>query len=166
MNNQDLVTIAVDKEIEEYHSHKKRRKLVKLLIALFVWLLLIIYLATPLSMYMMMHVKGNVYLKEKEIIEMAGIEHTWWWAIDSKKVAAKLEEYDNIDNVSMSVDIKGLNISIVEIYPLAVKNDKYVMNIASKLLDKEEYKYRDRVTKIIDISDLDDEYVSRFSSLT
>ena len=164
LNNQDTMTISVEKEILEYHQHKKRRKIVKLVIALAVWLLIFVYLATPLSMHLMMHVKGNVYLSEKEIIEMAGIKRTWWWATDSKKVASKLESYENIDNVSISMDINGLNISIVEKYPLAIRNGKYVMNIDSSLKEKDEYPYKDRIKNLIDISEISDDYVSTFIS--
>ena len=104
-----------------------------------------------------MNVKGNVYLSQKEIIELANIKNTWWWLVDGNKLKNKLEEYPNIDNVSVSKGINGLNISILEKYPLAIKDNKYLMNTTLKLLEKEEYPLK--VGNLIDISSLSDEKI-------
>lgn len=162
MNMKDTMAFSIDKERADYHFRKKRRKVIKLFISLFLWLLLVIYLITPFATYKMMHVKGNVYLTEREIIELAGIKNTWWWLVDSQKLKDKLEEQENIDNVSISKNIYGLSISILEKYPLAIKDDKYLMNTTLELLDRENYKYK--IDNLVDISDIDDAYLNVFAN--
>lgn len=162
MELNDTMAFSIDKEREDYHYRKKRRKIIKLLIALIIWAVLIIYLITPFSTYKMMHVKGNVYLSEDEIIELAGIKNTWWWVIDSGKLKSKLETYDNIDNVSISKGLNGLNISILEKYPLAIRNDKYLMNTTLELLDKSEYNYS--INNLVDISEIQEQYLNVFAN--
>jgi len=162
MNIEDTIAFSIDKEREEYHYRKRKRKIVKLIISLVIWLVIIIYLITPFSSYKMMHVKGNVYLKEAEIIDMAGIKHMWWWLVDSDALKDKLETYENIDNVSISKGVNGLNISILEKYPLATRNDKYLMNTTLELLEKEKYPYT--INNLVDISEIEAEYINIFSN--
>jgi hypothetical protein len=109
----------------------------------------------------MMHVKGNVYLSENEVIELANIKHTWWWLVDSKKLKDKLESYENIDNVSVSYGFNGLNISILERYPLAIKDNKYFMNTI-ELIEKDDYPYT--INNLIDISELDSNAITTFAN--
>ena len=96
----NAMTFSIEKEREEYHLRKRKRKMVKLYISLVMWALIIAFLCTPFASYRGMSVNGNVYLSEEEIINYAGIKYSWWWVIDSDKVRKKLEEHENIDNVS------------------------------------------------------------------
>lgn len=162
MDNENTMTFSIDKERYEYHYKKRRRKIIRLLIALIIWAVLIVYLLTPFSTYKMMHVKGNVYLSEEEILELAEIKSTWWWMVDSSKLKSKLEKYDNIDNVSISKGFNGLNISILEKYPLAIRNNKYLMNTTLELMEKEKYSYT--INNLIDISEIDDVYLNLFAN--
>lgn len=162
MDNENAMTFSLEKERNEYHCKKRRKKIIKLLFALIVWVIVIFYLITPFSTYKMMHVKGNVYLKEEDILEFANIKSMWWWLVDKDELKEKLEEDKNIDNVSISKGFNGLTISILERYPLAIKNDKYLMNTTLNLLDKEEYAFK--IEKLIDISEIEDKYLSLFSS--
>ena len=162
MDYENTMAFSIDKERYEYHYKKRRRKIIRLLISLIVWAILIIYLVTPFSTYKMMHVKGNVYLSEEEIIELAEIKHTWWWMVDSSELKKKLEKYDNIDNVSVSKGMNGLNISILEKYPLAIRDDKYLMNTTLELMEKENYNHV--VNNLIDISRVDSTYLNLFAN--
>lgn len=162
MNIDDTMTFSIDKEREEYHFRKRRKKIIKLLISLIIWAIIIIYLLTPFSSYKMMNVKGNVYLDEEEVIELAGIKNTWWWLVDSKKLKDKLETYVNIDNVSVSKGFNGLNISILEKYPLATRDGKYLMNTTLELMEKSEYPYT--IDKLVDVSELNSTYVNLFAN--
>ena len=172
--NEDLHTMAfsIEKEREEYHQRKKKRKLVKLYISLALWAIIIVFLCSPLSTYKMMNVNGNVYLSEKEIIDYAGIRHSWWWIVDADKVKTKLEEHDNIDNVSISFDWKGLHISILEKYPLAtltIDGEKYcILNTSfNPVKESECHKLTDN---LIDISDLPEDkrnsFIRKYSSVS
>lgn len=158
----NTMTFSIEKERLEYHLRNKRRKTIRLLICLIIWAILIIYLATPLSTYKMMNVKGNVYLSRDEIIELGDIKSTWWWLVDSEKLKSKLEQHTNIDNVSISKGMNGLNISILEKYPLAIKDDKYLMNTTLELLEKD--KYPMQIGNLIDISNLDNETTNIFAN--
>ena len=161
MKNTNTIAFSIDQERLAYHSKNKRRKIIRLLVCLIIWGIIAIYLATPLSTYKMMHVKGNVYLKEEEILDLLDIKSTWWWLVDSEKVKTILEEHPNIDNVSISKGTKGLNISILEIYPLAIINETYLMNDGNILKIE---KYPLSIDKIIDISELTTESLSVFSN--
>lgn len=162
MDMENTMTFSLDKEREEYHFRKRRRKMVKLLIASILWAILVVYLLTPFATYKMMHVKGNVYLKEEDIIELAGIKNTWWWLVDSDKLKKELESYENIDNVSVAFGLDGLNISILEKYPLAIKDNKYLMNTTLELLEKEKYPYQ--INDLVDISEMDSKYLNVFAN--
>jgi cell division septal protein FtsQ len=162
MDNENTIAFSLDKERYEYHHKKRRRKLIRLLVALIIWGIIVIYLLTPFSTYKMMHVKGNVYLSEDEVIELGDIKSTWWWMVDTNKLKSKLEKHDNIDNVSISRGFNGLNISILEKYPLALRNDKYLMNTTLELLEKD--KYNHEVNNLIDISEIDSLYLNLFAN--
>lgn len=161
MIDDNTMTFSFEKERYEYHSKKRRRKIIRLLIALVIWAVLIIYLLTPFSKYKMMHVKGNVYIKEDEIIEMANIKNTWWWLVDSSELKLALEKHENIDNVSISKGFNGLNISIFERYPIAIKEDKYVLNTL-ELINKEDYKID--IGDVIEVNELDSQYLNLFAN--
>ena len=72
MNIEDTMTFSIDKERYEYHYRKKRRKMVRLIIALCLWLIVIIYLLTPFSSYKMMNVKGNIVFSLKSFLRFTG----------------------------------------------------------------------------------------------
>ena len=162
MKNNSTMTFSIDEEQLAYHIRHKRRKIIRLLICLIIWAIMVIYLLTPLSTYKMMNVKGNVYLSEDDILNLADIKSTWWWIVDSDKLKNKLEEHPNIDNVSISKGFEGLNISILEKYPLAIKNDKYLMNTTLELLEKD--KYQGNVSNLINISDMDEDFTNIFAN--
>lgn len=161
MDNDNTMTFSFDKERYEYHHKKRRRKIIRLLISLIIWAILFIYLLTPFSTYKMMHVKGNVYIKEDEILELADIKGTWWWMVDSNSLKQTLEKHDFIDNVSISKNFNGLNISILERYPIASKDDKYLMNTL-ELIEKE--KYTLDIGEVIDINEMDSQYLNLFAN--
>ena len=162
MNEENTMTFSLDKEKEAYHYRKKRRKVIKLLISMIIWVVIVVYLITPFSTYKMMHVRGNVYLKESEVLELSGIKNIWWWLVDKNKLKDTLEAYENIDNVSISTGFNGLNISILERYPLAIRDGKYLMNTSAELIEKDAYPYH--IDKLIDISEIDEQYTSIFAS--
>lgn len=161
MLDDNTMTFSFEKERNDYHSKKRRRKIIRLLIALIIWVILFIYLLTPFSTYKMMHVKGNVYLSEEEVIKMANIKNTWWWLVDSSELKKALEKDENIDNVSVSRGFNGLNISIFEKYPIATKNNKYVMNTL-EIIEKEDYKRE--IGEVIDVSELDSQHLNLFAN--
>lgn len=161
MDKNSTMTFSFDQEREKYHLNKKKKKLTRLLISLIIWCVLIIYLVTPFSSYKMMHIKGNVYLSEEEILDIANIKRIWWWLVDGDKLINELEKDPRIDNVSVSKGFNGLNISILEKYPIAIKEDKYLMN-TTEIIDKENYPYA--VEKLIDITSLDNAGINLFAN--
>lgn len=166
MDNIDTaMTFSIDKEREEYHLKKKKRKMVKLFIAFVVWVTIVTFLVTPFATYKMMHVNGNVYLTETEVLEYAGIKDTWWWVVDSNKVKSKLESHENIDNVSLSFNFEGLHISILEKYPLAKRTfegkDYYIMNTKFDPVLVSETNYD--IEKLIDITDIESSVINDFA---
>lgn len=170
-DNKNTMTFSIDKEREEYHARKKKRKMIRLYIALVIWVIIITFLCTPFATYKMMHVDGNVYLSEEEILEYAKIKNVWWWAIDADKVKNKLEEHHDIDNVSISFTWEGLHISILEKYPIATLNidgkDYYIMNTSFDPVLKSEHKYD--IDNLIDITNLDEskrnEFIKEYSNV-
>ena len=168
----NAMTFSIEKEREEYHLRKRKRKMVKLYISLVMWALIIAFLCTPFASYRAMSVNGNVYLSEEEIINYAGIKYSWWWVIDSDKVRKKLEEHENIDNVSVSFDWKGLHISILERYPLASlvigENEYYITNTGFDPVLKSECHFYEN--SVIDISDLPEskrnEFIRKYSNVS
>jgi len=169
--NKNTMTFSIDKEREEYHLRKKKRKKIRFYIALVIWVMVITFLCTPFATHKMMHVDGNVYLSEQEIIEYANIKNIWWWSVDSDKVKAKLESYDEIDNVSISFTLKGLHISILEKYPLVkyIEDDSeyYITNTSFNPVSKSDHNYEEY--KLIDISELDssrrNDFVKEYSKV-
>ena len=168
----NAMTFSIEKEREEYHLRKKKRKMVKLYISLVMWALIIAFLCTPFATYKAMSVNGNVYLSEEEVIDFAGIKHSWWWAIDSDKVRKKLEEHENIDNVSVSFDWKGVHISILERYPLASLtiegNEYYITNTGFEpVLKSECHFYEDNVIDISNLPELKrNEFIRKYSNVS
>ena len=159
MNQNSTMTFSIDQERLEYHLKNKRRKIIRLLICMIVWAIILLYMITPLSTYKMMHVKGNVYLTEDEILDLADIKSKWWWIVDSEKLKEKLEKHPNISNVSVSKGFEGLNISILERYPLAIKDGNYVMNNA-EVIGKEDYDLN--IENLIDITTLSRDATTTF----
>ena len=167
----NTMTFSIEKEREEYHKRKRKRKIVKLYISLVIWAIIIAFLCSPFASYKMMNVNGNVYLSEEEIIEYAGIKHSWWWIVDGNKVKEKLEEHGNIDNVSVSFDWRGLHISILEKYPLVSLvidgNSYYITNTSFVPVLQSECNFGE--THLIDISELDEslrnDFVRKYSNV-
>ena len=156
--NNNTMTFSIDKERDEYHLRKKKRKKIRFYIALVIWVVIITFLCTPFATYKMMHVNGNVFLSEEEIINYANIKNVWWWSVDGDKVKNRLESHEKIDNVSISFTLKGLHISILEKYPLVkyVDNGKeyYITNTSFNPISSENCDYSEY--KLIDISALDE----------
>lgn len=162
--NLNTMTFSIEKEREEYHQRRKKRKIVKLYIALALWAVVVAFLFSPYASYKMMKVNGNVYLSENEIIEYANIKHSWWWIVDGDKVKQKLEEHKNIDNVSVSFDWKGIHISILEKYPIATlkidDQDYYIVNTSFDPVLQSEGDYKE--TNLIDITELNPDLRNNF----
>ena len=67
----------------------------------------------------------------------------------------------NSSNIEVIFSYRVLSsISILEKYPLALRNDKYLMNTTLELLEKD--KYNREVNNLIDISDIDSLYLKLF----
>ena len=161
MNSKDTMTFSLDDERKQYHERMKKRKITRLIIALILWAIVIFYFLTPFATYKMMHVTGNVYLSENEVIEYANIKNTLWFLVDNEKLKTKLEEHNKIEDASISFGINGLNIYILEKYPLAKRNDKYIMNTSFEPLTIDDESINSY--KLIDISDLDDNQITGFA---
>lgn len=161
MDQNNTMTFSFEKERNEYHQNRKRKKTIRLLISLIIWSILIIYLCTPFASYKMMNVKGNVYLSDNEVLELAKVKRLWWWIVDGDALKNELEKDSRIDNVSVSKGLDGLNISILEKYPIAICNEQYLMN-TTEIIDKEKYPYP--IDNLVDISDVDHVYINSFAS--
>ena len=92
----------------------------------------------------------------------------YWWLVDSKKAEKVLESYKYISNVDIRKSFLGLKMKFEEIYPIAIRNDKYLLS-NGHMIEKEEYELNDRIHTLADfnlINQMDLEYlINKYSKI-
>jgi len=145
-------TFSIDVERANYHHKCKIRRRKRILIVALIWALILVYIFTPFSK-VNLKVTGNVYYTKKELMQMTYMnKNDHWWLFNTKNAKKTLESYTYIDNVSFSKSFFGVKLKINEVYPIAIKDNKYVMS-DKQLIEKEEY---DLNNKIINLTSFDD----------
>lgn len=144
-------TFSIDLERANYHLKLKKRKRKRILIVLIIWILIFIYFITPLSK-VNLKVSGNVYYSKDELVSMGYInENRLWWLLDADNAIRVLESYDYIDNIEIKKSFFGTKMTVSEIYPVGIYDNKYLLNNGD-LVIREDY---DNHSKIENITSLD-----------
>jgi len=140
-------TFSIDLERTNYHRKQKLRRRKRLIVVLIIWLIIFIYMITPLSR-VNLSITGNVYYSKSELIDMGYInEKRLWWLLDEDKVIKTLESYEYIENVEVTKSLFGTKMTIKEIYPVGVKAGSYVMSNNS-LVKKDDYPNNNKIENI------------------
>lgn len=152
-------TFSIDLERAKYHLTCKRRRRKRLLIVVGIWLLILLYFLLPISK-VNLKVEGNVYYTKEDLMSMTRIEETdYWWLVNTKDAQKVLNSYDYIDGARFKKSFFGVKLKINEVYPIAIKDDKYVMS-NKQIVEKTAYDFSDRVGDLlafdnVDANDLD-----------
>lgn len=149
-------TFSIDLERTNYHLKCKNRRKKRIIVIVIIWVLFFAYFFSPLSK-INLKVKGNVYYTKDELMNMAHLnKNNHWWLVDAKKADKVLESYEFIDSVSITKSILGVTININEIYPVAIKNDKYVMSNKA-VIEREEYDLNGKINSLANVDAVSNE---------
>lgn len=152
-------TFSIDLERNNYHLKMKKRKLKRILVVAIIWLILIVYLVTPLSK-INLKVYGNVYYSKEELMNMAYINSDeLWWLFNKEKAIKTLESYEYIENVSISKSPFSTKMTINEIFPIGYIGDNYVFSNGS-LKNKNSYPLNSKIVNIADFSLINNDKIS------
>lgn len=155
-NNTSTRTYSIDTERANYHDKLKKRKLKRILTVVLIWLLVFVYIFTPISK-VNLKIEGNVYYTKEEIMNITYIDkNDYWWLVDTKKAKKVLETFDNIEYVTFKKSPFGIAVKLHEVYPLAVKDNKYVMNNNS-IINIDEYMFNSKVENLISFDNIKDD---------
>ena len=148
-------TFSIDLERANYHLKCRKRRKKRIIVIVVIWALFFAYLFSPLSK-INLRVEGNVYYTKEELMTMANLKkNNHWWLVDTKKADKVLESYAFIDSVSITKSILGVKININEIYPIAIKDDKLVMNNKT-YIERSEYELNEKITTLASFDDVGD----------
>ena len=161
-------TFSIDVERANYHLKCRQRRIKRTILIVLMWVLILTYFFSPLSK-VNLKANGNVYYSEEDLMSMTYIKKSdYWWLINSKKAKKVLESYEYIDSAKISKSFTGLKIEINEIYPLGIKNEKYVMN-NKQIISKESYDLNDKVTTLTNFNNIKEEdmdnFIDRYSKI-
>lgn len=148
-------TFSIDLERANYHLKCRKRRKKRIIVIVVIWALFFAYLFSPLSK-INLRVEGNVYYTKEELMTMANLKkNNHWWLVDAKKADKVLESYAFIDSVSITKSILGVKININEIYPIAIKDDKLVMNNKT-YIERSEYELNEKITTLVSFDGVED----------
>jgi len=161
-------TFSIDLERANYHLKCKKRRRKRILIVAIVWAIVFVYFFTPISK-VNLKVSGNVYYKKNDLMKMAYIDkNEYWWLLDTKSAKKVLDSYDYIYGVEFKRSFLGVTLKINEVYPVGVKNDKYVMS-DKRIIEKDKYDSNDKVGEITNLNSINEEdldyLVSKYSAV-
>lgn len=157
-NNTYTKTFSINTERINYHHKCRQRKIKRLIVVLLVWLIILIYFVTPFSK-INIKINGNVYYSKEEIMNMAYInKNGYWWLLDKEKAIKVLESYEYINNVEITKSPFGTKVEIDEIYPIGIKNNKYILDNGN-FIDVNEYPNNSKITSITSFNNINDEDV-------
>lgn len=156
-------TYSIDLERANYHLKLKDRKKKRILIVAIVWVLIFVYMITPLSR-VNLKVNGNVYYSKQDLIDLSYLnENTLWWLLNEDNIIESLEAHDYIENVSIKKSVFGTKMTIKEIYPVGENNDTYIMN-NSLIINKNDYSLNYKINNITDFSKIASSDIEEVSS--
>ena len=161
-------TFSIDLERTNYHRNLKLKRRKRLIVVLIIWLIIFVYMITPLSR-VNLKVSGNVYYTKDELVDMGYInENRLWWLFDENKAIKTLESDHYIENVEIHKSLFGTKMNVKEIYPVGLKNNKYVMSNGD-LIDREAYSNHSKITNIASFDNIDevdiDNLVNKYSKI-
>lgn len=150
-------SFSIDQERENYHNKMKKRKLSRLSVVVFIWILVITYFILPFSKIGDYQINGNVFIDEEEIRTILHIDSKMLIFLFDKSNG---EELLNANSYIKTVNIKKkffkMIIEIEEIYPVAQFDDKLLLN-NKILMNKDDYLYQEKLNSIPFLNgDIDD----------
>lgn len=149
-------TFSIDVERANYHHKCNMRRRKRLIVILIIWILIFIYFFTPLSR-INLKIYGNVYYSKEEIMNMTYMnKNDYWWLIDTRKAEKVLNSYKHIDGAVFKKSFFGVKLEINEIYPIAEKDNKYVMSNLH-IVEKEDYELNEKVGNLITFDNIIDD---------
>jgi hypothetical protein len=153
-------TFSIDIERTNYHLKCRQRKRKRIITVFILWIIIFVYFVTPLSK-VNLKLSGNVYYTKQEVMNMAYIsKNDFWWLVDTKKVKKVLESYEHINSVNVSKSFLGIEVKIDEVYPIATKDNKYVMS-DKQIIEKSEYQLDSKVDILTSFDCIEEENISR-----
>lgn len=106
-------------KLKEARKKKANRMLMYYLSILFVLILIVIYLQSPLSNVKTVHIEGNKYISDEEMLKLTEInDKTNIWEVSSGKLADKIRVEPLIKEVSVSRKLPQTVEVVVEEYPI------------------------------------------------
>lgn len=149
-------TFSIDVERANYHLKCKKRKRKRILIVIIVWLIIFAYMFTPVSK-INFKVEGNVYYTKDDLMDIAYInKNEYWWLFNSKKAKKVIDSYPFIEKIEFTKSFLGVKAKINEVYPVAIKDNKYVMS-NNDIIEKESYDLNYKVNELICFDNVNDE---------
>lgn len=159
-------TFSIDLERANYHLKCRKNRRKRIFVVVIIWTIIFAYIFTPLSRTNL-KVKGNVYYTKHDLMNMTYMDpNGYWWLFDTKTAKNVLESNEFITNAKYTKTLFGINLEIEEIYPVGLKDDKYVMSNKS-IIGRSEYNLGDKISNItnLDMINLDDlnGFVNKYS---
>jgi hypothetical protein len=138
-------TFSIDLERTNYHRNLKLKRRKRLITVVVIWLVIFIYMITPLSR-VNLKIIGNVYYSKDELISMGYInENRLWWLFDENK--AIIFGYQIAENRANGlVDVfpdRAISIG-QKCQGISITNDgNFVLSTSYGLSDSELFYYKD-----------------------
>lgn len=155
-------TFSIDLERTNYHLKMKKRKIKRIIIVIFIWIILIAYFICPLSK-INLKVSGNVYFTKNELMNLAYInKNEFWWLFNKNNAIKVLEANDYIENVEIHKSPFGVKMKISEIYPIGKIENSFVFSDGS-INDKFDYPFNEKIINITDFSSINSNKINDVS---
>lgn len=154
-------TFSIDLKRANYHRLQKQKKTKRFIIVCLFWILIILYMFLPFSK-VNLKVNGNVYYSKEDLVKLGHVNESYLrWLYDENKTIKVLESYDYIEKVTVSKGLLYTKMEVKEIYPIAIKGDKYLLNNGN-VVEKKDYPLNDKIEHIASY-DIDEEDLKDFS---
>lgn len=125
-----------ERKIKLVQKRQKRNFFIKLGTVIGIFVLLVVYLVTPLSQVGNYHLSGNLNLSKSDVLKIAHLRsNTSLYSINEKKCEDLLSNHPLIDSCRVKTSVfGGLEIEIEEKTPVLSNNQVYYLN-NGELLD-------------------------------
>lgn len=141
-------TFSIDLKRKKYHDNIKKNRIIRLCLVLIVWVLITVFLLTPLSKVKSINAEGNVYIEDEYILNKVNIDQNIpFFLLDYKKIKNELEQDEYILRVNVNNRFNSLIIEIEEIYPVCETENYYLLSNGT-LIKKSDYPYNDLVNHV------------------
>jgi cell division protein FtsQ len=128
--------------VREKRKMEARKKLVKLLIVFFVFIVIIVYFQSDYSKIKELTINGNLIIRQDEIIEWSGFkENDYFLKLRTEKMKEMLEKHGEIKKVTFKRSFPNkMSVTVVEYKQFAylIKNGKYYPVLENAYVLKEE----------------------------